>query len=188
MTWFGWKSLIAALVLSVFAVPSEVKADLIEVNHTVFGTASVTGDTDSGLEWLDLNLSENRSYNDITGVDGSDEFAVGGDFEGFRYASVPEVEVLWAHAGITLINTPSTTLLDPIVASQALIGFTWPQTEPFNWTLGITSTVLSDTGFLLLRTTPELRTGLHFRPSVPAATAIIIEGLRDDIASPDYGS
>lgn len=48
---------------------------------------NITRDTDTGHEWLDVDLSAGRSYADLTGADGSNEFVAGGDFEGFRYAT-----------------------------------------------------------------------------------------------------
>lgn len=39
-------------------------------------------DTTSGLEWLDVTASSNRSYNYV-----SSQFGVGGEFAGWRYAS-----------------------------------------------------------------------------------------------------
>ncbi|MFT7413416.1 MAG: hypothetical protein ACI9FO_000060 [Methylophagaceae bacterium] len=41
-----------------------------------------TTDTISGLDWRDVTASLNRSYNDVSG-----QFGVGGDFEGYRYAT-----------------------------------------------------------------------------------------------------
>ncbi len=45
----------------------------------------MTRDTDQMLDFLDVNLSAHRSYDDVSG-----HFGVGGDFEGFRYATVGE--------------------------------------------------------------------------------------------------
>jgi hypothetical protein len=44
-----------------------------------------TTDTISGLDWRDVTASLNRSYNDVSG-----QFGVGGDFEGYRYATGTE--------------------------------------------------------------------------------------------------
>ena len=41
-----------------------------------------TTDTNSGLDWLDVTLSINRSYNDV-----STQLGVGGDYEGWHYAT-----------------------------------------------------------------------------------------------------
>lgn len=52
---------------------------------------NITRDTDTQLEWLDVDVTSGRSFDDLTGVDGSDEFAPGGDFAGFRYATQLEL-------------------------------------------------------------------------------------------------
>lgn len=47
-----------------------------------FGIGALTRDTDQGLDFLDVTFSMNRSFNDVSG-----HFGVGGNFEGFRYAT-----------------------------------------------------------------------------------------------------
>ena len=49
-------------------------------------------DTTSGLDWLDVTASVNRSYNDV-----SSQFGVGGDFAGWRYATGLEFNGLVGH-------------------------------------------------------------------------------------------
>ncbi|MBW2280908.1 MAG: PEP-CTERM sorting domain-containing protein [Deltaproteobacteria bacterium] len=51
---------------------------------------NITRDTSTGLEWLDVDVSVGRTFGDLTGTDGSNEFTTGGDFEGFRYATMLE--------------------------------------------------------------------------------------------------
>lgn len=75
-------------------------ATLVSMDDAVFGTGSLTRDSTTGFEWLDLTLTGARTYNDIVGNDGSNEFVAGGDFAGFRYATLTEVEQLWIAAGI----------------------------------------------------------------------------------------
>ena len=47
-------------------------------------------DTVSGLDWLDVTASADRSYDDV-----SSQFGVGGDFYGWRYASASEFGAMW---------------------------------------------------------------------------------------------
>jgi hypothetical protein len=49
-------------------------------------------DTTSGLDWLDVTASVNRSYNDV-----SSQFGVGGDFAGWRYATGLEFNTMIEH-------------------------------------------------------------------------------------------
>lgn len=85
-------------------------------------TTYYTTDTVSGLDWLDVTLSVNRSYNDV-----SSQFGVGGDFEGWRYATGIEFnDLAGRHTGIsatgynivdTTGTTPSTDLLVYLLGS-----------------------------------------------------------------------
>jgi len=56
------------------------------VNAAIIDNGMYTTDTDSGFDWLDLTATSNRSYNDI-----SSQLGVGGEFEGWRYASMTQV-------------------------------------------------------------------------------------------------
>lgn len=75
-------------------------ATLVSLDDAVFGAGALTQDSATGFQWLDLTLTGVRSYNDMVGNDGSNEFVAGGDFAGFRYATLTEVEQLWLAAGI----------------------------------------------------------------------------------------
>ena len=81
---------LALLGLSV----SSVNAAVMSADYRVSGDGSITIDTVSGYEWLDLTLSTGRSFNDV-----SNEFGAGGDFEGWRYASPSEVGDFFSSAG-----------------------------------------------------------------------------------------
>lgn len=56
---------------------------------------NLTIDTNTGLRWLDLTLTNGRSFNDV-----SSNFAVGGDYEGYRHATRDEILSFWSNAGI----------------------------------------------------------------------------------------
>lgn len=73
----------------VFFLPTTVRAIIYEADDPVFGVGALTRDTDQGLDFLDVTLSTNQSYNDVSG-----QFGVGGDYEGFRYATEDEVIAL----------------------------------------------------------------------------------------------
>lgn len=76
-------SKIAILILAYCGL---TKADVVVLDHPIHGVGSITRDTIQGLDFLDVTLSTGRSYNDVSG-----EFGIGGDFEGFRYATESEV-------------------------------------------------------------------------------------------------
>ncbi|MBN1548849.1 MAG: hypothetical protein JW902_19520 [Syntrophaceae bacterium] len=83
------------------ALTQPAVADLQVRDDAVFGVKAIVYDSATGLEWLRLPLSGTKSYNDMIGVDGTNEFAAGRKFAGFRYATMTEVKQLWIHAGIS---------------------------------------------------------------------------------------
>ena len=93
------------MTVALLAVAKVAVADLIAINDPSIignGNASqdglnLTRDTDTGLDWLDITLSLNRSFNDVSGELGS-----GGDYAGFRFATGPDLTALFEHAGLTL--------------------------------------------------------------------------------------
>ena len=68
---------------------------LVSRDDATHGLDSITIDTQSGLEWLDLTKSTNLSADVV-----ATQLGVGGDFDGFRYASIAELTELFGHAGI----------------------------------------------------------------------------------------
>ena len=118
----SFRLLVAFLV--VFSATS-ANATLMTADWKAAGDSLITVDDRTSLEWLDAPLSLNRSYNDLVGIDGSDEFAVGGDFAGFRLATTAEVESLFVDTlGIPLTDfaqwAPSS--YDPVVLLHSFFG------------------------------------------------------------------
>jgi acetyltransferase-like isoleucine patch superfamily enzyme len=80
------------------------------------GDGLITRDTDTGLDWLDVSYTDNRSYNDVFSAINTP----GNELYGWRYATLEEVEALWINAGIdtsendwTSINyQPATDLIN----------------------------------------------------------------------------
>jgi hypothetical protein len=87
------KSKLIGLVTSLMlfgAMPSQA-VPLVDLGN-------ITYDPNTGLRWLDVNLSANRSYTYV-----SSQFGVGGEFAGYRYASGNEVNTLFLDAGIKTV-------------------------------------------------------------------------------------
>ena len=80
-------------------------SSIIGNGNTAQDGMNLTIDTNTSLEWLDLTLSLNMSMNEVLS-----ELGAGGLFEGFRYATRAEIDVLWSNAGIAI---PSYTRDDP---------------------------------------------------------------------------
>lgn len=73
-------------------------ADIVSID-SVFGSNTVTQDTDTGLEWLDVTVTAGMSYSSVLA-----EMSVGGDLDGYRYATVDELDQLIANFGYTPVN------------------------------------------------------------------------------------
>jgi hypothetical protein len=85
-------------LLGILAVtcPVAVHAALVSENSVVYGSNTLTLDTTTKLEWLDLNLSTGLSINQVTG-----RLGAGQQFDGFRYATNAEITTLFLSGGIT---------------------------------------------------------------------------------------
>jgi len=73
-------------------------------------------DTTTGLLWLDSYEGIFRSYNDV-----SNKLDPGGEFAGYRYATLAELGVLWKDFGLTdvsggLIGTANTTAMQGLLS------------------------------------------------------------------------
>lgn len=141
------KSLISTCILSFVTASSQ--AAIID-----FG--SYFSDTDSGLDWLDVTASVNRSYNDVF-----NNLSAGGDYDGWRYASSTEFNALlsgWTGISPNPINRTITTGTTPSVDGLVILfgstldsrwitsfGQTWDSAQGFaegegiDFTLGILS-------------------------------------------------
>jgi len=117
----------ALVIISVFVVTLGFRpahATLSSMDDVIFGVGSITLDDVNNLEWLDISLSAGLSFNAVAG-----EFGAGGNFEGFRFATAADLQLLAAEAGAT-VNTIAPAN-DPVVASlQSLLGITDPD-PPF---------------------------------------------------------
>ena len=101
--------ILALCFLLVSGFQTQSFAALEERSDPDFGAGSITYDSATGLEWLDVDFSANLSYNFV-----SNQFGEEGDFEGFRYATHQEVLDFLAEAGISLIDE---LITNPIVVT-----------------------------------------------------------------------
>ena len=113
------QSVLTLAITSVFLIMGTdiTCAELIEEYLISPGDALITRDTVTGLEWLDVTQTANRSFNEI-----STKFGVGQEFAGFRYATVEEVTVLFTNAGITVLEGSSSENFVPVTELLELTG------------------------------------------------------------------
>ena len=93
---------VAGVAVMVASAGQVQAGPLLSVTDAQFGADSVTLDTGTGLEWLDVTLTTNRSFDDLIGADGSiNDFTNPlGDFFGWRHAVEPEVLQFFTNAGM----------------------------------------------------------------------------------------
>jgi len=111
-----------AVAMLVFSTP--LRAVLILTGDPAFGANTLTIDTSSGLAWLNVTLTAGLSYNQVLAAT-----LPGGEFQGFRYATAPEVLTLYNDAGIPgrgfyPLSSPAVPAIQSLVS---LVGVTFTQ-------------------------------------------------------------
>ena len=93
----------------------------LTVNADIVNKGRITHDTATGLDWMDLSHTTNRSYNEISGL-----FADGQEFSGWRYATQAEVKQLWGNFGITakVRDKDDTSQRLPLIKAIEILGNT----------------------------------------------------------------
>lgn len=108
------------LPLIVFALLSVGSSSLFPANLTEGDNALLFDDV-SGLQWLRLDATFHLN---ATGI--YSQLAPGGRFHGFRFASILEVQSLFAHAGIPATSSDGLFVVDSVNGSillQQLVGY-----------------------------------------------------------------
>ncbi|MDX1410273.1 MAG: hypothetical protein R3330_19115, partial [Saprospiraceae bacterium] len=107
-------SIIALCMLSTYG--KGTLAALSAQNDPVFGNNSITTDSETGLDWLDLGLSTGKTVAYV-----SSQFGTGGAYDGFRHATRAEVLTLFHNAGIPDIDTGATTANNYLPVSRLIL-------------------------------------------------------------------
>jgi len=119
----GLLGAVCACIFTLFC--TSTNAALIEIDLLSANDAFITRDTTTGLDWLDVTLTINRSVNEVLG-------GYGGFINmGFRYATTDEVMTLYMHA--------------PIVNFVSDIPANWPGAENLIRLMGATHGSPNDT-------------------------------------------
>lgn len=75
-----------ALWVVILLFSSVLNASIFSIGDSVFGADSITRDTESELDWLDVTVTRGLSYQDV-----SQQSNLGDQFNGWRYASSVEL-------------------------------------------------------------------------------------------------
>ena len=117
------KTVLTTLLIAITVIGITVKyagADMVSMDSS-FGPDTITHDTETGLKWLDVNLSTPYSYDEIL-----IELEPGRTFAGYKLATDDEIKTFWQNAGINIgiIGSWATENFQPIVDLMALVGIT----------------------------------------------------------------
>lgn len=139
--WFGgffastWRSLVNAMKTPLILVCALVGctplvAQLVPVDYRHSGDGLLTFDPSTHLSWLDLTQTFGRSYSQT-----ASELGPGGDFAGFRFATVEEFEALHTSFGLPVAHDGDAIGQDPILTArslelQSLLGYSTPALSP----------------------------------------------------------
>lgn len=97
---------LCAAALTALATP-HAAAQFITSDSAAFGEDSLVTDTVSGQTWLNLNVTQGRSFNDVLAALDSDP-----NLSAFRLPDAPEMNTLLTDAGFS-VNIPWGDLSDP---------------------------------------------------------------------------
>jgi len=136
-----------ALVAATLAFSPASQAAVVSVDWQTAGDNLITLDTNTGLNWLDLDVTANLSYSTVLG-----QLGTGGQFEGWRFATNAEVVALWANFNIDLSSGAplnNAGLDTNIITASAMLGNTLCNYDcnatPYG-TLGLTADPASTAG------------------------------------------
>jgi len=147
-----FKCVLIALIGFLFS--TNVQALLVSEDSS-FGSSSITRDTDTGLEWLDLDHTLLKDYSSVVS-----QFGPGGTYDGFRLATGAELEILfYSSAGISPTDASSTS--EALFHLISLVGITFSSTIAGPKVNFFASTAFFDDGEDTLLGLASLETGLE---------------------------
>lgn len=104
-------------------------AALVSVDDPTYGVGSITRDTVTGREWLDLTFTLGMAFDTV-----ASQLGAGGSFEGFSTANTSDVLALFTNGGLThgvnLFSHTDQPRYDAALAAVTLFGATFASPEP----------------------------------------------------------
>lgn len=152
--------MIRKLVLTYSLLVSPVIAELQTADLYETGDALLTLDTSTDIEWLDLVVTDNYSFDEISAL-----LAPGQPLEGFRYAVGSDLDVLQQSAGLPSGIDIFMTIHSVVEKANALIGLLGITDESSTtWTsIGLTGEDSSVAEWKSLRLILVAKSGSYFR-------------------------
>jgi hypothetical protein len=113
-----------ALAANLSVAATEASAALVSENSS-YGANTLTLDTSTGLEWLDLTLTQNLSINQVSG-----QLGAGQQFAGFQYAHASDLHTLFLNGGVStepLFDSTAASDITAVTNLISLLGQTFTQ-------------------------------------------------------------
>ena len=88
------KSIIGAVYICLTLISFNVTAIPTSADWKVAGDGLITYDATTNLEWLDLTVTANMSFNSVHA-----QLSAGGAYDGWEYATGAQIETLWTSFG-----------------------------------------------------------------------------------------
>lgn len=92
------KGLLSLAVLSTLSLTAN--ASFIQINDNIQDYGEYTFDTVTNMQWLDVTETRDLSYNQV-----QDRMVANGSLEGWRYATVSELDTLFLNFGMTPVRS-----------------------------------------------------------------------------------
>lgn len=109
------------ILFSALVACEAVDSAPVSLDDPIYGTGAITYDPASGLEWLDIPLTTNLSYDYL-----QTQFGLGGQYEGFRHATESELASLLVGFGFSgfPVWPQSEAAFAPAQAAVSALGLT----------------------------------------------------------------
>lgn len=126
-------NLLIIIISLIFTLPAD--AMLVSSDDIVFGANSILRDTETGLDWLDINASTTlgKRYTEVNFLLGSEDYA------GFRFAKRSELDVLVSNSGYSetgpqspYSSSPLSSIINSIGPTRTSSSGEFPNTI-YNW-------------------------------------------------------
>jgi hypothetical protein len=127
------------LTVSVLALAKSASAiPLLTADWLVAGDQLITVDPASGLEWLDITQTSSLSYNHVSG-----QLGLGGQFEGWSYATEAETTAFLTNAEILGVSDAATRNSNALTFMRDYFGYLNPPLDFYHYFQGLLDGSLS---------------------------------------------
>ena len=99
--------LITVSAVSMLFLSTSSRAEFISTNYLTENDNQIAFDTETGLEWLKLNVTSGKSISNVM------ELMNNGEYEGFRFATASEVDAIIEKLMPSLFSSEERYLNDP---------------------------------------------------------------------------